>query len=349
MMKATDEAVSLARHINCFLNEYTNSQEGRSSHTQKNYHDALSLYLGFLEAERSIRPKNLCYSCFGREYIEQWLSWLKEVRGCAPATCNNRLASVRAFLKYLGEKDVSLLYLSGDASLIKRKKTPKKRIKGMSKDAVGALFSVIDPSTKEGRRDIALTVFMYGTATRIDEVLSLTVGCLHLDVAKPYATVIGKGGKIRSLYLLPKVVAHLRRYLEEFHGENPEPSSYVFFSRNGGVRAKMSQPAVNKQLKKHAIAAHSKCSEIPLGLHAHQLRHGKASHWLEDGMNIVQISFLLGHEQLQTTMVYLDITTEHEAKALATLEEENDKRIPKKWRSGKDGLAGFCGIKPLKT
>jgi len=44
-------------------------------------------------------------------------------------------------------------------------------------------------------------------------------------------------------------------------------------------------------------------------------------------MNIVQISFLLVHEQLQTTMVYLDITIEQEAKALATLESENDKKI----------------------
>ena len=45
-------------------------------------------------------------------------------------------------------------------------------------------------------------------------------------------------------------------------------------------------------------------------------------------MNIVQISLLLGHAQLQTTMVYLDITTEQEAKALATLEDENDKSAP---------------------
>ena len=42
-------------------------------------------------------------------------------------------------------------------------------------------------------------------------------------------------------------------------------------------------------------------------------------------MNIVQISFLMGHEQLEITMVYLDITAEQEMKALATLEDENDK------------------------
>jgi hypothetical protein len=45
-----------------------------------------------------------------------------------------------------------------------------------------------------------------------------------------------------------------------------------------------------------------------------------------------QISFLLGHEQVLTTMVYLDVTTEQEAKALATLEDENDRKVSKNGR-----------------
>ena len=110
----------------------------------------------------------------------------------------------------------------------------------------------------------------------------------------------------------------------------------------------MSQTAVNKQLKKHAQTAYAQCNEVPASLHAHQIRHAKASHWLEDGMNIVQISFLLGHEQLQTSMVYLDITTEQEAKALATLEDENDNRVSKKWKNDKGSLAAFCGVKTMK-
>ena len=126
------------------------------------------------------------------------------------------------------------------------------------------------------------------------------------------------------------------------------PEAYVFYSRNIGLHGKMSQTAVNKQLKKHSRTAHEICDEVPPNLHAHQLRHAKASHWLEDGMNIVQISFLLGHEQLQTTMVYLDITLEQELKALATLEDENDKKISKKWKNIKGELAGFCGVKSMK-
>jgi hypothetical protein len=64
-------------------------------------------------------------------------------------------------------------------------------------------------------------------------------------------------------------------------------------------------------------------------------------------MNIVQISFLLGHANLHTTMVYLDITTEQKSRALATLEDETQKNIPKKWKSQSDSLATFLGLKEI--
>jgi len=50
-------------------------------------------------------------------------------------------------------------------------------------------------------------------------------------------------------------------------------------------------------------------------------------------MNIAQISYLLGHECIQTTMVYLDITTEQEEKALETLENESQRNVIKKWKN----------------
>jgi len=348
MKKATNESVIIACHINAFLNEYVPSQKSRSSHTLKSYQYALSLYIGFLETKKGISAERLCGACFSRSIIEEWLQWLMELRGCSPETCNNRLASLRAFLKYLGSREILLLYLSEDATRIPRKKEIHKKIKGMSKKAVQVLLSVPDLSTKAGRRDLALMIIIYSTAARIDEILSLKTKQLHLDAEKPNAIIIGKGSKIRTLYLLPKAVAHLKKYLKEIHGDTPNPEAYVFYSRNTGVYGKLSQTAVNKQLKKHARAAHELCKEVPPDLHAHQLRHAKAAHWLEDGMNIVQISFLLGHEQLQTTMVYMDITLEQELKALATLEDENDKKISKKWKNIKGGLAQFCGVKSIK-
>ena len=314
----------------------------------KSYQYALALYISFLEIEKGISVESLYGGCFSRIIIEEWLQWLMEQRGCSPETCNIRLASLRAFLKYLGSRELLLLYLSEDATRIPRKKEVRKKVKGMSKKAVQVLLSVPDLSTKAGRRDLVLMIIIYSTAVRMDEILSLKTEQLNLDAEKANVTIIGKGSKIRTLYLLPKAVSHLKKYLKEFHGDTPNPKAYVFYSRNTGLHGKMSQTAVNKQLKKHARTAHEICDAVPQDLHAHQLRHAKASHWLEDGMNIVQISFLLGHEQLQTIMVYLDITIEQEVNALATLEDENDKKVSKKWKNGKSGLAEFCGVKSMK-
>jgi len=345
--KYNNEAVLIARHINLFLNEYAPSQRTRSEHTLKSYHVAMTLYLGFLETEKGITPSKLSREAFSKQTIEEWLLWLIDKRNCSHETCNIRLASLRAFLAYIGEHEVSLLYLSGNASQIERKPVYRKKIQGMSKEAVKALLETPDLSTKTGRRDLAFLVLMYGTATRIDEVLSLKVGQIQLNANKPFANIVGKGSKIRTMYLLPKAVAHLKKYIQEFHGDSPNLDDYLFFSRNGG--GKISQMAISKRLKKYAAMAHTVCAEVPEKLHAHQIRHAKASHWLEDGMNIVQISFLLDHKQLDTTMIYLDVTTEQERKALATLEDENDKQLSKKWKNYGGNLSDFCGVRPMRT
>ncbi len=95
----------------------------------------------------------------------------------------------------------------------------------------------------------------------------------------------------KFILLLPKTAAHMQKYLNEFHGERLDGEAYLFYSGNTGIYGKMSQTAVDKFLKKYAAKCRRKCPDIPIKLHAHQFRHAKASHWLEDGMNIVQISF----------------------------------------------------------
>lgn len=344
MKKSTEAACKIAQHIHRWLNEYCSLIKSSSPHTIKSYSLTLSLYIGFLEAEQKMNSSSFCPNCFSRNYIEKWIVWLRQDRGSSAETCNIRLASLRAFLKYLGSRDVSLLYLFIEASQIPRQKVLKRKVNGMSKNAVKALMTAPDVSTKTGRRYLALLILMYNTAARIDEILSLRVQHLHLDMDKPYATVIAKGGKIRTLYLLPRTVVHLNRYMKEFHFVKPNPEAYVFYSRNTGSMGKMTQSAVNKQIRKYAVSSHALCAEVPITLHAHQIRHAKAAHWLEDGMNIIQISFLLGHANIQTTMVYLDITTEQEAEALATLKDENTATVSKKWKSNLTSLAAFCGL-----
>lgn len=348
MTKKNEQAIEISRYIASFLNDYAPSHLTNSEHTLRAYESAITFYIGYLETDCGIKPGAFDSSAFEKQRIEGWLSWLSMNRNCSPDTCNNRLASLRAFIKYLSSRDIKYLYLINEAKTVPLRRTTKKQVKGLTRNAVKTILAEPDITEKSGVRDETLMVMLYATAARLDEILSLKISNLHLDAAKPYVTVIGKGDVIRTLYLLPRAVDHVKNYLAVFHGSSPVPESYVFFSRNTGTSGKLTQAAVRKMLKKYAEHAHEKESEVPLDLHAHQFRHAKASHWLEDGMNIVQISLLLGHAHLQTTMIYLDITTEQEAAALATLEDENIKATLPKWNPQKDSLSALCGLKQLK-
>lgn len=343
-MKKNNEAAKMARYISEFLNNYALNFLTNSEHTLKSYKDTLTLYIIFLESE-GITPNQLDKSCFEKDFMEKWVKWLKEERKCCPDTCNVRLGSLRVFLEYLGNKDIELMYLYQEAKSIKRQKCAKKKVNGLTREAVAAMLEAPDLTTKTGKRDIVFLTVLYATAGRLDEIRSIKIFHLHLDVQKPYINLYGKGDKMRTAYLLPRAVAHIKIFLKELHGTHPEPNAYPFFSRVGGMYTKLTEPALDKRIKKYAKIAHDKCQDVPLNTHAHQFRHAKASHWIEDGLNVVQVSFLLGHEHLETTMKYLDITTEDKVNALATLENEKEKSVSKKWENNNGTLSDFCGLK----
>jgi site-specific recombinase XerD len=163
----------------------------------------LSLFVKFLETEKGIDSSTLNFECLSRPYMEEWILWLKSKRGCSPETCNIRLAALRAFLKYLAEKEITYLAIYQGATIIPRQKVFRKKVAGMSKNAIKSLMSVPDVSTGTGQRDLVLMVVLYCTAARIDEILSLKINQLHLNADKPHVTVIGKGRKIRTLYNRP--------------------------------------------------------------------------------------------------------------------------------------------------
>jgi site-specific recombinase XerD len=345
MKKSEKEAIIIARRIREFLNDYEVYR--KSGHTIRSHEMAISLFIAFLEA-KGVRPDNLNYGCFNSDIIVEWMKWMHKERNCSPETCNNRLSGIRKFLNYLGQREVRALHLSYEAAQIERMKTKKKNVSGMSRSAVAALLAASDTSTAAGRRDQTLIITMYGTAARLDEILSLKVGQLHLTDNTPYVVYIGKGQKIRTLGLEPKAVEYLKCYLKDFHGDSTDSEAYVFYSRNGGRHVKMSQTAVSSRLKLLAAVARDSCLEVPLCVHAHQLRHARASHWLEEGVNIVQISLLLGHANLNTTMVYLDVTMNQKLAALETIKNDNADSMPKKWKMEDFSLSNLCGVKKIK-
>ena len=184
---------------------------------------------------------------------------------------------------------------------------------------------------------------LYATACRVGELLSMRVSQLHLLVESPHALVRGKGGKMRVVYVPERCVDHLLAYMDEFHGGSPDPDAYLFWSRNhpAGTHP-LSRDAVANMLRKHAARARETCPEVPATVTPHTLRHARASHWLEHGMGIAQISLLLGHASVQTTMDYLDVTVDARAKAIQSVSDAP--KPEKKWRGSETTLLSFCGL-----
>jgi site-specific recombinase XerD len=347
MRKSNNPSIVIARLINYWLNDYLLNRNIVSNQTVKGYNETLTSFLNFLENEKSIDGVSFSPEAFCVKNIEDWLIYQKDVKGNKPSSCNTRLGSIRTFLKFVAKEDRSLAYLYFESKGIQKMIVPKTKIEGISKEAMKILLNTPDRSTKTGRCYLTLFTTMYNTGVRMDEIISLQVNNLFFDTKYPCIRVIGKGSKIRTLSIFPKTVGLLKNHLRENHGSTLLPNSYVFYSRNTGFNGKLSQNAVNKQLKKYAKQAHEKCNEIPINFHAHQIRHSISTHLLENGMNIVQISELLGHSSIQTTMVYLGITMKMKQEACEIMEDPDIKKIPKKWKNDKS-LIKLSGIKDKK-
>ena len=337
MKKSKISAIEIAQLYNRWIEE---SRLVRSSHTVDSYEITVNQFIHYVETECKMNMKSFdAMKCYSKSMIEDWLRWLQEKGYCTPQSCNVRLSNLRSFLKYLSSEDYKYaeLYLSSMA--VERRNAENTKIYGVSKRGIEALLDSIDTSTDIGIRDYVLWELVYKTAMRIGEALSIRLKHLNLYAEKPFVTVVGKRSKVRTAYLQPKLAENLRNYVIHIFGKNNDGESFLFFSRVNGKDQPMTTKGAELRLKKYAKIANEVCKDVPIDLHPHQLRHARATHLLEK-LNIIQLSKFLGHEDVSTTMRYLDLTEEQTALAMISLENEKEKSVKKKW-PGKDSLSAL--------
>jgi site-specific recombinase XerD len=275
--------------------------------------------------------------------------WLKNERSCSNSTCNQRLACLKNFLKFLSKKDIRFVQMGMEAREVKQMRYVRPAQVEITQETIKTLFKVIDLKTKIGKRDFTLFYLIYSIGARIDEVLSLKMSDIYLNEpnGRNYIAVLGKGAKRRSPPILKEVTKVLKGYIEMFHGNNPNIGDLLFFVHYDGKKKKISQVGVNKRLKIYAQKAHSINPGVPDNLYCHQLRHARASHWLEQHLNIVAIQRLMGHSDINTTMRYIFVSIEQKNQALAMLEDDVIKDTSKRWKNvrKKKDLLEYLGLK----
>lgn len=340
MRNMKNDAIRLASIYRDWLSEIS---MGRSAHTVASYKVAFRCLMGYLENEKGVDAGTFCsVSGFSKSLLMEWLAYMKD-KGLKTQTCNARLAAVRSFLKHVASRDTQYCKLYMEAGEIRCRKANAGKVMCLSKEAVKTILNVPDIGTDAGYRDVVLMSLAYSTGCRIDEALSLRLADMKLDSREPYVMVRGKGNKHRALYVNRVMAGNLRKYVIKFHGLDADRNRLLFFSRIKGAYEKISHEAVRKRLKTYAVKAHERCNEVPLNLHMHLFRHAMALQRLEDGMNIVQLSKEMGHENIQTTMVYLDVKLGMKEKAIIETQGKRIRQMPKKWKNGGNKLKDLFG------
>src|SRR5215475_9723968 len=175
-----------------------------------------------------------------------------------------------------------------------RVKVPKRNIVPLSVDEVARFWSSFRTS-----RDLAIVGLMLLQGLRSREVIALNCD----DVLFPEAQirVRGKGSKPRLLPLAPEAVQLLDHYLRLERPNVATPP--LFVSLKGRARATRMTPAGLRSLFRH--------HRLTTGVHKanpHRFRHTFATDMVRAGVSLPALMRLMGHANIQTTLVYVEVT-----------------------------------------
>ena len=219
------------------------------------------------------------------------------------STQNTFLVSLRSFLKYLVVEE-ELDVLSPDKIILG--KTEDALPKVLNEEQLERLFEVQDLSKRSGVRDRTILEVLFSTGLRVSELVSLNID--DVDPESAEFSVMGKGRKIRTVYLSPGARSWLKRCLAT-RNDNFEP---LFIRYSGkkmkeqdfeGESLRLSVRSVQRLVKKYITRAGISVDATP-----HTLRHSFATGLLKEGADIRSVQELLGHSNVSTTQIYTHVT-----------------------------------------
>jgi site-specific recombinase XerD len=310
---------ALAPTLQAFFTDRLARQRHASGQTVAAYRDAWRLLLTFAARRTGKQPSALDIADLDAPLIGGFLDHLERDRGNGARTRNARLAAIRSMFAYAALRHPEHAETIARVPAIPAKKFDRALVTWLTEPEADALLAAPDKATWAGRRDHAMLALAAQAGLRVSELTGLTCGDVCLG-SGPHVSCHGKGRKQRITPLTTVTVAVLRAWLTERHGE---PSQPLFPNRTGG---RLSRDAVEKRLALHATTAASNCPSLKAkNVTAHTLRHTAAMRLLHAGVDTSVIALWLGHEQTDTTQIYLHADLELKEKALALTTPANTK------------------------
>ena len=133
-------------------------------------------------------------------------------------------------------------------------------------------------------------------------------------VPEQSVNLTGKGNKIRRVPIMNNTAVLVQKYISENKLDLPHKCNYPLFTNK--QHSKLTKEGVAYILNKYAVMAREKTDKIPVKVKCHMLRHSKAVHLLQAGVNLIYIRDFLGHSDIKTTEIYARADSELKRKAL---------------------------------
>lgn len=314
----------LYKLIEKFILEYLPTEKGCSKNTALSYYSTIKQYLEFHGCH--ISRNDIGILDFNRDNIGKFLEHM-ESKGCTVSTRNQKLMALRSFVSYCAL--IEPIYQNTYSELAKfpLKKEGKKKMDFLTITEYETFLKCIDISTSTGFRHFTIINVLYETGARAQELADLKVE--DIDFGKINSIrLMGKGNKFRIVYICDRCADIIRKYQEKFD----RYSGPLFINGQGKPLTRFGlEYIVEKYFK---LAKEAEPSLAVKRITPHSLRHTKACHFLDAGTPLPIIQRFLGHASIQTTEIYLDVTStavvnavEHASKQLSPhMDEEQTKR-----------------------
>lgn len=289
-----------------------NSNYSVNTPNKINYEDLINKFLNYIDvSDNTLETYKRCLKQFWiyiqennilnptRDDILSWKEYLMENN--KPNTVNLYLVSVKNFFKWLEYEEIT----KDITKNIKSIKVEKRHIKrGLSKEEIKKVVQ-----TCQDKREALMIKLMITCALRANELVNIRLSDFYTEYGVTLLKVMGKGRdgqKIDIVKVDDRIVELIKEYCKEY-----EVKDYLFTSTSNNNKG----GKLNTITIRRIITGLFKRANLEMDrLSTHSTRHTSCELALEDGMPIQEVSEMMRHSNLNTTMIYSREIKQRESK-----------------------------------
>ena len=283
-----------------FFDLYHFRIKGSSQRTIKAYRQALALFLPFAAKYYAIKISSLSIDHLSLQLILSFLDYLQSDRSNAANTRNQRLAVIKSLAKmirlmYPQKREIADIILA-----IPQKKSQKKIVGSLYIEEIFAVYEAVDLKKPLGFRDYTILHLLADSGARASEVAMLNVD--YFNPSQKTLTILGKANKFRLIKLGQKTTDLFKRYIIQYR-PHPKPiyQHCLFINKHGRP---LTRKGIYLMCQKYLSIA-LQPNRLKLIHPVHSFRHACAINMLASGKSLSDVKNHLGHENVESTMIYL--------------------------------------------